>query len=99
MPDDDSTITIPSAQAALRAIASDLTALQDRLAVINRQLPLPPDQEAMPEGNVAPDVATELSGSIECLNADLLLHAVEMLRHAASATPHDPVRALQPTPH
>ncbi|HXM70408.1 MAG TPA: hypothetical protein VN970_04695, partial [Thermoanaerobaculia bacterium] len=92
---DDSTITIPSAQAVLAAIASDLIALQDRLAAINRQLPVPPDQEAMLEGEIAPDVATELSGCIDCLNDDILLQAVEMLRHAASVTQHDLVRAFQ----
>ena len=92
---DDSTITIPSAQAALAKIATDLIALQDRLAAINRQLPVPPDQEAMLEGEIAPDVATGLSGCIDCLNDDILLQAVEMLRHAASVTQHDLVRAFQ----
>jgi hypothetical protein len=96
MPDDTATTTaIRSAQAALGAIATDLLALQDRLAAISRQLPVPPDQEAMLEGKIAPDVATELSGCIDCLNDDILHQAVEMLRHAASVTPHDLVRAFQ----
>jgi hypothetical protein len=92
---DDSTITIPTAQAAVAAIATDLIAMQDRLAAINRQLPVPPDQEAMLEGKIPPDVATELSGCIDCLNDDILLQAVEMLQHAAAITPHDLVRAFQ----
>jgi LPS O-antigen subunit length determinant protein (WzzB/FepE family) len=94
---DDSIIdhsTVSAAQVALAAAASDLTALQDRLAAINRQLPVPPDQEAMLEGEIPPDVATELSGCIDCLNDDILLQAVEMLQHAASVTQHDLVQAF-----
>ena len=100
MPDDstddctnDSTVT--SAQADLEAIASELIALRDRLAAINRRLPVPPDQEAMLEGKIVPDVSTELSGCIDCLNDDILLRAIEMLRHAASVTPHDLAQAFQ----
>jgi len=95
MPDDTATTAIiHSAQAALAAVTSDLVALQDRLAAINRQLPVPPDQESMLEGKIPPDVATELSGCIDCLNDDILLQAVEMLRHAAAVTPHDLVQAF-----
>jgi len=96
MPDDitAATAVIHSAQAALADIAADLAALQDRLAAIHRQLPVPPDQEAMLEGEIPPDVATEISGCIDCLNDDILLQALEMLRHSAAVTPHDLVHAF-----
>jgi hypothetical protein len=97
MPDDTAsaaTAVIRNAQAALADIASDLVALQRRLAAISHELPVPPDQEAMLEGEIPPDVATELSGCIDLLNDDILLPALEMLRHAAAVTPHDLVHAF-----
>ncbi|HEY6324770.1 MAG TPA: hypothetical protein VJA16_24755 [Thermoanaerobaculia bacterium] len=96
MPDDTaaSTAVIHHAQAALADIASDLVALQGRLAAIHRELPVPPDQEAMLEGEIPPDVATELSGCIDLLNDDILLQALEMLRHAAAVTPQELVHGF-----
>jgi hypothetical protein len=84
--------TVASAQAALEEITFELIALQERLESINRRLPVPPDQEAMLEGEIAPDVATELSGCIECVTEHTLREAVEMLQQAASVTAHDLIR-------
>jgi hypothetical protein len=47
--------TVASAQAALEEIAFELIALQERLESINRRLPVPPDQEAMLEGEIGLD--------------------------------------------
>jgi hypothetical protein len=66
------TDVVVRAQAALGEIAFELLALQERLEAINRSLPEPPNLEAMLEGYIAPDLATEVSGRIECVTEDLL---------------------------
>jgi hypothetical protein len=83
---------VAHAQAALGEIAYQLLSLQERLVTINRSLPVPPDQEAMLEGETCPDVATEVSGCIECVTDDLLRQLVEVVLHAATVTPHDLLR-------
>jgi len=84
--------SVAQAQAALGEIAYQLLILQERLVTINRSLPVPPDQEAMLEGEIAPDVATEVSGCIECVTDDLLRQLVEVVLHAATVTSHDLLR-------
>lgn len=84
--------TIAKAQAALGEIAFELLTLQERLEAMNRGLPLPRNLDAMLEGEVAPDVATEVSGCIECLVEDALRQVIEMLQHAATVTAHDLMR-------
>jgi hypothetical protein len=77
------------AQRALGEIAHQLLGLQDRLESINRTLPVPGNQEAMLEGEIPPDVATEVSGCIECLIGDLLPQLTEVFLHAACVTRYD----------
>ncbi|HVT60827.1 MAG TPA: hypothetical protein VHR45_20820 [Thermoanaerobaculia bacterium] len=81
--------TVARAQAALREAAFELLALQERLESIDRGLPVPPNQEAMLEGRIAPDLATELSGRVECIAEDELRQVIESLQGAACLTAHD----------
>jgi hypothetical protein len=89
MPD---TWTVTRAQAALQEIAFDLLALQERLTEINRTLPVPSDQDDMLEDVVCPDLATEVSGCIECIRDDYLRRLIEALEQASRVTSHDLVR-------
>jgi hypothetical protein len=83
---------VAQAQAALGGIAYQLLTLQERLVTINRSLPVPSNQEAMLEGETCPDVATEVSGCIECVTDDLLRQLVEVVLHAATVTTADLLR-------
>jgi len=84
--------TVAKAQAALGEAAFELLAIQERLEAINRGLPVPPNQEAMLEGYIAPDLATEVSGCIECITEDTLRQIIGTLQHAATVTARDLVR-------
>jgi LPS O-antigen subunit length determinant protein (WzzB/FepE family) len=80
---------VARAQAALGEIAFELLALQERLAAINRTLPVPPNQDDMLEGRIAPDLATEVSGRIEVIADDYLRQVIDSLQGAATVTAHD----------
>jgi hypothetical protein len=84
--------TVAKAQAALQEIAFELLALQERLAAINRSLPVPTNQEAMLEDEVPPDLATEVSGCIECITYDYLREVIEALEQASRVTARELVR-------
>jgi hypothetical protein len=81
-PDD----AVARAQGALGEIAYQLLTLQERLATINRSLPIPADQEAMLQGETCPDLATEMSGCIEWVTDDLLRQLLEVVLHTATVT-------------
>lgn len=86
---------VVQAQSVLGEIAFDLLALQERLAGIDRQLPVPPNRDAMLEGLIAPDLATEVSGRIECIAEDYLRVVIDALQGAACLTAHDLERAFR----
>jgi len=86
---------VTQAQTVLGEIAFDLLALQERLAGINRGLPVSPNQDAMLEGLVAPDLATEVSGRIECIAEDYLRVVIDALQGASCLTAHDLERAYR----
>jgi hypothetical protein len=86
---------VAKAQAALGEIAFELLAVQERLEAVNRTLPIPPNQDAMLEGRIAPDLATEVSGRVECIAEDYLRRVIEALQGAACLTAHDLVRAFR----
>jgi hypothetical protein len=77
------------AQGALAQIAFELLVIQERMEAINRTLPVPPNQDDMLEGLIAPDMATEISGRIECIAEDSLRVVIESLQGAAYLTPRD----------
>jgi hypothetical protein len=88
MPDD----AVSRAQGALGKIAFELLELQERLAAINRSLPVPTNLEAMLADDVPPDLATEVSGCIECIRDDYLRVVIEALEQASRVTARDLVR-------
>jgi hypothetical protein len=88
MPDD----AVSRAQGALARIAFELLVIQERLEAANRSLPVPPNQDDMLEGRIAPDLATEVSGRIECIAEDYLRVVIDSLQGAAYLTAHDLVR-------
>src|ERR1700732_532371 len=82
-------VSVAKAQKALGAIAFELLALQERLTEIERGLPVPTNQEAMLEDEVPPDLATEVSGCIECIRDDYLRQVIEALEQASRVTALD----------
>jgi hypothetical protein len=84
---------VARAQAALGELVFELLAIQERLVSINRGLPVPPNQDDMLEGRIAPDLATEVSGRIECISEDSLRVVIEALQGAACLTAHELDRA------
>ena len=77
------------AQAALAEIALQLVAIEDRLTRIADSLPVPPNQEDMLEHRIPYDLATELTGMIQCVAADEIRPAIEYLEGAARVTQED----------
>jgi hypothetical protein len=77
------------AQGALAQIAFELLVIQERMEAINRGLPVPPNQDDMLEGRIAPDLATEVSGRIECIAEDYLRQIIGALQGAAYLTARD----------
>ena len=69
-------------------MAFQLLLFSDLLAGINRQLALPPEAllTDMLEGEIAPSIAVEVSGCIECVIFDYLPQVIEALQHAATVT-------------
>ena len=88
MPDD----AVSRAQGALAEIVFELLTLQERLMAINRGLPVPPNQDAMLADEVPPDLATEVSGCIECIAEDYLRQVIEALEQASRVTARDLAR-------
>lgn len=82
-------VSVAKAQKALGAISFELLALQERLTEIDRGLPVPSSQEAILQDDVPPDLATEVSGCIECIHDDYLRQVIEALEQAARVTSHD----------
>jgi hypothetical protein len=80
--------TVAKAQTALGEMAFQLLVLSDLLTGINRRLALPPEPllTDMLEGEIAPSVAVEVSGCIECIVNDFLPMVLEALQHAATVT-------------
>jgi hypothetical protein len=73
-------------QASLTQITLELVGISDRLARLPGELPDSPRREAMEEGEIPMDVATEVLGAVECTLEDDLRPAVQRLERAAHAT-------------
>jgi hypothetical protein len=87
--------TVTKVQEALAAMAYELLILQERLARLNRYLQVPPNEDAMLEDEIAPDLATEVSECIECIHDDYLRQVIEALEQASRVTARDLVRDLR----
>jgi hypothetical protein len=70
----------------LARIAKRLQVTQQQARALLRALPRSPERDAMQEDDIAPDVATDLVGAIECLVADCLQPALRIAREAARLT-------------
>jgi hypothetical protein len=79
-------VTVEVAQAALQVIAGELLAIEDRLQAIAAELPLSPNRDAMLEGRIPYDVATDLLGTIEVVVADDVRPAFQRLERASQIT-------------
>ena len=79
-------MTEGEAQAALAAVALELVAITDRLQRVHDDLPPSRNREAMLEHRVPYDLATEITGTIECVLADQLRPAMEYLEAASRVT-------------
>jgi hypothetical protein len=78
--------TVAQAQAALRAAAVQLFAVFDTLATVHRHLPLPPDLDARQQGRLPYDQATDILGTIECVQDDCLRPAIASLERSSRIT-------------
>lgn len=78
--------SVQEAQETLARAAGELIGLEDRLAKVLEELPESPEREAMEEGKIPCDVATDLRGALECVISDNLRPAIRTLEDAASVT-------------
>ncbi len=77
---------VQAAQDTLAQIAGEILSIEDRLSRVLWGLPESPKRDAMEEGEIPCDVATDLRGALECVLADSLRPAIRTLEQAASAT-------------
>jgi hypothetical protein len=82
-------VTVEEAQGALRVIAGELLGIEDRLQSIAAQLPQSANRDAMLEGRIPYDVATDLLGTIEVVVADDIRPAFQRLERASRVTDED----------
>lgn len=70
-------------RAILLEVVLDLAGLQHRLQTAARDLPRSPDEDAMIEGEIEPDLFTEIRTTINAVNDDQLDLAIDNLLAAA----------------
>jgi hypothetical protein len=73
------------ARAELRDIKASLRADVERLKALHAALPVSPQEEAMLEGEMEADFATEVRAIIECVISDRLEPAIGALTEATQA--------------
>jgi hypothetical protein len=75
-------VTPAEAHGELRAVADQLLAVEDRLRAVWEAVPRSPDEDAMFEGKVPWDLATEIRTVVECVGEgqrlDLMLQRVDV---------------------
>ena len=76
-----------AAQAQLREIVKGLSTYVLALEGIHHRLPVPPEEDAMLQGEMPMNVALEVRTVIECVVHDHLQPAIEELQSAASYRP------------
>jgi hypothetical protein len=64
-------VTPAEAQVELRAVADQLLAVEDRLRAVWEAVPRSPDEDAMFDGRIPWDLATEIRTVVECVGEDL----------------------------
>lgn len=78
-------MTPAEAQAEIRAVAEELLAVEDRLRRVREAVPRSEDEDAMFEGKMAWDLATEIRTVVECAGEELR-RVVESLERVLRAT-------------
>lgn len=78
-------MTPTEAQRELRSIAQDLLAVEDRLWQVWKSVPRSPDEDAMFEGELPWDLATEIRTGVECV-AQNLRRGIESFERTSRAT-------------
>jgi hypothetical protein len=78
-------VTTAEAQVELRAIAEELLAVEDRLRRVWEAVPRSPNEDAMFEGKMAWDLATEVRTVVECVGEELR-SVVESLERGSRVT-------------
>lgn len=81
-------MTPAEAQAEIRSIAEELLAIEDRLRRVWEAVPRSPDEDAMFEGKMAWDVATEIRTTVECVGEELR-RVVESLERVSRVNKED----------
>jgi len=74
---------IRNARAEIREVTADLEIKVERLKAVHATLPVSPQEEAMLEGEMEADFATEARAIIECVIPDRLEPAIQALREVA----------------
>ena len=64
-------MTPAEAKAKIRSIAEELLAVEDRLRLVWKAVLRSPDEDAMFEGMMPWDLATEIRGVVECVEEEL----------------------------
>jgi hypothetical protein len=78
-------MTPVEAQGELRAVADQLLAVEDRLRAVWEAVPRSPDEDAMFEGRIPWDSATEIRTVVECVEEELR-GVVESLEQVSRVT-------------
>lgn len=78
-------MTPAEAQVELRAVADQLLAVEDRLRAVWDAVPRSPDEDAMFEGRIPWDLATEVRTVVECVGEELR-GVVESLERVSQLT-------------
>jgi hypothetical protein len=81
-------VTPAEAQVELRAVADQLLAVEDRLRAVWEAVLRSPDEDAMFEGRMPWDVATEIRTVVECVGEDLR-RVVKSLERVSRVTEED----------
>ena len=88
-----------AARADLRRAAGDLAAVRFRLLGIHATLPVSPREEAMLEGEEAPDFSTEARSVLECVVTDWIGPAIRALAELEGGGPEEPFPETPKLPH
>ncbi len=86
--------SVPEAQQVLGALAEKLAAIVAALNEVHEGLPAPKLHDGLLEEKLAPDLAAEILGAIECVVGDYLAAAIDALAAVAKLTKEELEREL-----
>lgn len=85
----DDAARIALVQKGFAEIASVLSLVANLLNILKTYLPVSETEDAELEGDIPYTVATDLGGTIECVNDDHIAPAVRMLLESAQTNPEE----------